>query len=163
MALTKLVSGGQSGVDRGVLDAALAVRFSCGGWCPPGRAAEDGVIPAHYPLTEMPAGGYLERTIKNVLDSDATLVIYFGELHGGTEQTVVHCMKHRKPYKLIDADEIPAKRAAELTSRFIAQHDVSILNVAGPRLSHAPRAYEYASEAMTHLLRFHGASPAGGV
>jgi hypothetical protein len=34
VALSKIVSGGQTGVDRGALDAALAVGFACGGGIP---------------------------------------------------------------------------------------------------------------------------------
>ncbi len=152
MPLVKIVSGGQSGVDRGALDATLAARFPCGGWCPSGRAAEDGPIPDRYPLSEMPNGGYRKRTIQNVIDSDATLIIYFGILHGGTEQTMLHCIRRQKPYKLIDGDEIAPGRAAELAARFIAHHEVSVLNVAGPRSSQAPLAYAYALEAITQLL-----------
>jgi hypothetical protein len=48
MALTKIVSGGQTGVDRGALDAALAAGFPCGGWCPADRRAEDGPIIRHF-------------------------------------------------------------------------------------------------------------------
>jgi hypothetical protein len=153
MPLSKIISGGQSGVDRGALDAALAAGFPCGGWCPAGRVAEDGAIALRYPLTEMPSGGYSERTVKNVTDSDATFVIYFAELQGGTEQTVLQCVRQRKPYKLVDATEIGATRAAELVRQFIAEHDVSVLNVAGPRQSHAPAAHEYAVRAIGHLLR----------
>ena len=153
MSLSKLVTGGQTGVDRGALDAALAAGFSCGGWCPPGRPAEDGTIPARYPVAEMQGGSYRERTKQNVIDSDATLVIYFGELHGGTEQTVLDCIEHEKPYKLIDAAEIAPGRAAELTAQFIARHGVSVLNVAGPRASHAPEAHRYAADTIARLLR----------
>ena len=153
MALTKIVSGGQTGVDRGALDATLAAGFPCGGRCPAGRAAEDGPIAARYPLAEMPDGGYIERTIQNVIDSDATLVFYFGELEGGTEQTVVHCMRRQKPYKLIDGDEVTPARAAALAADFVARHRVSVLNVAGPRQSGNARAYAYANEAIARLLQ----------
>jgi putative molybdenum carrier protein len=151
--LRKIVSGGQTGVDRGALDAALAAGFCCGGWCPPGRLSEDGVIDMRYPLAEIPKGGYNERTLKNVTDSDATLIIYFSELHGGTEKTVLYCIKQHKPYKLIDATETTAARAAELTAQFVARHEVSVLNVAGPRQSHAPAGHEYAAQTIGHLLR----------
>ena len=113
------------------------------------RVVAGGPISAMYPLSEMQHGGYRERTIQNVVDSDATAVIYFGQLEGGTEQTVLHCIRRQKPYKLIDAEEIPALRAANA---------VATLNVAGPRLSKAPDAHAYAFEVVTHLLRLSGGS-----
>ena len=110
--LTRIVSGGQTGVDRGALDAALQAGFPCGGWCPRGRRAEDGPIDMSYPLVEL-AGGYTARTLANVRDSDATAIIYFDQLEGGTENTLAFCMEQRKPYKLIDASEIDPDRAGE--------------------------------------------------
>jgi len=83
----RVVSGGQTGVDRGALDAALERGVPCGGWCPAGRLAEDGVIPARYPVTELRGAGYDERTRKNVEDSDGTLIVTFGRATGGTART----------------------------------------------------------------------------
>jgi hypothetical protein len=150
--LTKLVCGGQTGVDRGALDAALEAGFPCGGWCPAGRTAEDGPIPQRYPLVEVPGGGYRERTIRNVRDSDGTLVIFFGALKGGTEETVSACVRQHRPYRLIDGAEIAPTRAAELAAEFVAENGVSVLNVAGPRSSQSPTAYAYAHEAIGRLL-----------
>ena len=79
--MVKIVSGGQTGVDRG----GLARGVSCGGWCPPGRTAEDGVIHDRYPLVELPRGDYRDRTLRNVLDSDGTAVVYCNGLEGGTD------------------------------------------------------------------------------
>ena len=70
MALTKIVSGGQTGVDRAALDAALAVGFPCGGWCPANRKAEDGPIPEKYPMSLLTGGGYRQRTLENVQDRE---------------------------------------------------------------------------------------------
>jgi len=161
-SLSKLVSGGQTGVDRGALDAALAQDFSCGGWCPPGRAAEDGPIPPAYPLTEMSRGGYLELTVQNVIDSDATLVLYFSEIHGGTAQTVVHCVRRRKPLKLIDAEVLAPDRAALLAHEFTERHQVSVLNVAGPRGSDAPLGYSYSYDVVLGLISRVRARPLTG-
>jgi hypothetical protein len=71
--LEKIVSGGQTGVDRGALDAALAANFPCGGWCPGNRRAEDGTIPARYPVSPLLGAGYRQRTRQNVIDSDGHL------------------------------------------------------------------------------------------
>lgn len=56
--LEKVVSGGQTGVDRAALDVALELSIPCGGWCPKGRRAEDGTIPDKYPLQESPTTNY---------------------------------------------------------------------------------------------------------
>ncbi|MBS1213014.1 MAG: hypothetical protein H6R26_1631, partial [Proteobacteria bacterium] len=63
-------SGGPTGVDRAALDVGLAVGLAVSGWCPQGRRAEDGVIPARYPLTETPEPDYAVRTRRHVEDSD---------------------------------------------------------------------------------------------
>ena len=151
--LKSVVAGGQTGVDRGALDAALSLYFPCGGWCPAEREAEDGVIPERYPLQELATGGYRERTIQNVLDSDGTLIIYHGTLSGGTEQTQLHCIRRQKPYKLIDAQEISIPRAIELGLEFIQAHSVSILNVAGPRESGWNGASRFAEEVIRGVIQ----------
>lgn len=133
--LCRIISGGQTGVDRGALDAALAAGVPHGGWCPAGRRAEDGMIPAHYQLTEMTSADYALRTEQNVLDSDGTLVLHVGELSGGTELTVRLAAKHRKPCLLIDLTSAPP---ATTVPQWLAQHQIEILNCAGPRESSSP-------------------------
>ena len=81
----KIVSGGQTGVDRAALDAAMECGVGAGDWCPEGRLAEDGVIPPNYPVKELPNARYTERTRRNVIDSEGTAIIYFDYPSGGTE------------------------------------------------------------------------------
>lgn len=148
----QIVSGGQTGVDRGALDAALAAGAPCGGWCPRGRRAEDGPIPARYPLLETDAADYAVRTRANVADSDATLVIAFGAPSGGTALTVEYCRALGRPWLQVDAErEAPATAAARVC-RFLAGNGVRTLNVAGPRASGEPRASDYARRVVAAVL-----------
>ncbi|GAB4137885.1 putative molybdenum carrier protein [Thermopirellula anaerolimosa] len=134
----KIVSGGQTGVDRAALHAAMEVGLPVGGWCPQGRLAEDGVIPPELPLKETESRDYAVRTEKNVLDSDATLVVSAGPLQGGTELTVKLALRHGKPLTVIDINQPPDAAAI---IRWIRDHDIRVLNVAGPRESNQPGIY----------------------
>lgn len=152
ITLARIVSGGQTGVDRGALDAALAATFPCGGWCPEGRMAEDGAIPPHYPLTELPGADYKQRTKRNVMDSDGTLVIYFGELSGGTEKTVRYCEELRKPVLVLDGDTLAPEEIAAMASEFVIANKIATLNVAGPRESTHAGAADYSRRTVSRLL-----------
>ncbi len=148
----KIISGGQTGVDRAALDAALESGISAGGWCPEGRKAEDGPIAEKYPLQELPDGGYEERTLKNVQDSDATIIIYFKSISGGTKETLLYCLNEKKPYLLIDGSGITEDSASKRIKQFIDENQILLLNVAGPRASKEKRAYEYTKQVITLML-----------
>jgi len=115
----KIISGGQTGVDRGALDAALAFEVECGGWCPAGRLAEDGIIPERYPVVELANARYAERTARNVADSDGTLVISKGEPFGGTRETIDGCVETGKPYLVIDGERLSTEDATALALQFV--------------------------------------------
>jgi hypothetical protein len=156
----KIISGGQTGVDRAALDAALELGAPCGGWCPDGRAAEDGPLPDRYPLRELKGGGYAERTRANVSESDGTVIIHASEIEGGTLRTLELCIQHGKPYLLIDSARTPVDEAAARIADFVAAHHITALNVAGPRASKQPRIYPYARAVIAGLLqRLHGKRP----
>jgi predicted Rossmann fold nucleotide-binding protein DprA/Smf involved in DNA uptake len=128
--LEKIISGGQTGVDRAALDVALETGIPRGGWCPQGRKAEDGRIPDHYPLQEASSPDYPLRTRLNVEDSDGTLVITLGSPKGGTALTLKLAKKLGKPFLLVDL----AGRADPAEVRqWIQKNQIRILNVAGPR------------------------------
>ena len=150
-ALT-VISGGQTGVDRGALDAALSIGAPCGGWCPAGRKAEDGPIAALYPLTEMPTPDYLARTRRNVEASDGTLIITFGVPSGGTKRTAEFCQRLNRPHLIIDAAATTVDDGVRKAVEFVKGRVVRRLNVAGPRASNEPRGYEYAFQLVSRLL-----------
>jgi len=153
-ALAKIVSGGQTGVDRAALDAALHLGIPCGGWCPRGRRAEDGAIPSRYPLVETPTARYPQRTEWNVRDSDGTLVLHAGRPRGGTALTIRLVARLRKPVLPVDLDLDPDPRAV---LEWIAGRGIRVLNVAGPRESESPgvgrRADGFLTEAVLPFRR----------
>jgi Circularly permutated YpsA SLOG family len=149
----KIVSGGQTGVDRAALDVALKHGIECGGWCPAGRLDEFGRIPDHYPVRELTGGGFTERTLQNVKDSDGTVIICLGKLWGGTQQTAEFCVELKRPHQLIDASSTSAEDAANLIAQFARKNEVKVLNVAGPRHGEWAEGYRYASRVLDGFLK----------
>jgi len=146
MKITKVISGGQTGVDRAGLDAALAASFPVGGLCPKGRLAEDGRIPDCYPLVETETAESAERTRWNVRDGAATLILTWGEPTGGTALTLETCQCEGKPCLLVDLNDRESTSAAGV--RALADHLAhkidGPLNVAGPRESERAGTYDVA-------------------
>jgi hypothetical protein len=131
----KIISGGQTGVDRGALEAARCLGIPHGGWCPRGRLAEDGRIPEQYELQETDTADYATRTEKNVIESDATLILCRGALSGGTLLTYRLADQHGRPCKVVDLSE-PLDCRDIL--HWLEDNQVATLNVAGPRESQNP-------------------------
>ena len=158
----KIISGGQTGVDRAALDVALKHGIESGGWCPTGRLDEFGRIPDRYPVRELESGGFTERTLQNIKDSDGTVIIYPGKLSGGTEQTVHFCAEQRRPHELIDSSNVSTEKAAQLIADFVRENKIDDLNVAGPRASEWPEGYDYAFRALDIFLTGCNHRPVGG-
>ncbi|MDE0060937.1 MAG: putative molybdenum carrier protein [Defluviicoccus sp.] len=150
--IERILSGGQTGVDRGALDAALDAGFPCGGWCPRGRRAEDGRIPGRYPLEETASPRYVERTRRNVRDSDATLVLAWGEPSGGTRRTVAFAERMAKPCLVLDMSRLGDEEAASRAGAWIVAERVGALNVAGPRARSRPDAEDRARRVVALIL-----------
>ena len=148
----KIISGGQTGVDRAALDGALKHGIECGGWVPAGRLDEFGRIPDRYPVKELLDGSFAERTLQNVKESDGTLIIYPDQLYGGTQQTAHFCREQKRPHLLIDASKISIERAADLIAKFVGGQKITTLNVAGPRQMEWPEGYDYAFRTLEIFL-----------
>jgi len=152
MRIELIVSGGQTGADRGGLDAALYCGIPHGGWCPKGRKAEDGLIPAKYLLRELETANDLDRAEANVVDSDATVIFTEQGIAGGSLRTLEFCREHAKPWHHVAlansrretaVKEIVAWLAGDPAFNDYEFYDTrppasGILNVTGSRESKAP-------------------------
>ncbi len=147
--IQKIVSGGQTGVDRAALDLGMHLDIPIGGWCPKGRHAEDGPIPSHYPLQSTPSPQLSQRTAWNVRDSDGTLILTCGIPTGGTALTIRLAKCQYKPCLVLDLHQNPHR--TEVWA-WLIQHDICILNIAGPRLSTYPAIYQLAYEFLKKLF-----------
>lgn len=145
----KIVSGGQTGVDRAALDLARGLGIPHGGWCPLGRKAEDGPLAECYLLRETPSATYAQRTRWNVRDSGGTLLVTQGRPRGGTALTLTAAKKMHRPLLTVDlnSEHDPAK-----VRKWLAAQKISVLNVAGPRESERPGIYEAATDFLRLLL-----------
>jgi hypothetical protein len=140
--LIKVISGGQTGVDRAGLDAALSLGIPIGGWCPKGRRAADGRVPTKYALTETPASSYLQRTELNVFDADATIIMSrLSDDSAGIKYTKQFCRK----WKTLIVD------FTKLYSPMFGIEDIvehlwfcRVINVAGNREEIDPGVHDWA-------------------
>lgn len=146
-----IISGGQTGVDRAALDFAIAHGFPHRGWCPRGRRAEDGVLDARYQLTETESRNYRQRTRRNVVDSDGTLILSMGNLEGGSLATLRFARQYEKLVEVVALDGEDLKAEAVRVSAWLMTNAVGKLNVAGPRASKQPDVYRRAKEFLQAL------------
>jgi hypothetical protein len=136
--IERIASGGQTGADRGALDAAIALGVPHGGWCPAGRRAEDGPIPSRYELLETAEWEYPPRTRLNILHSEGTVIFTTGEPTGGSRLTVKLCEEHVKPFLHVDLGLHDENEAVDQICDWIDAYDIHNINVAGSRESSVP-------------------------
>ncbi len=155
---TRIVSGGQTGVDRAALDVAIYLGIPHGGWCPQGRLAEDGTIPDSYQLQETDSQKYRIRTEKNVVHSDGTLILYHQAMSKGTALTSRLAESMGRPLLCLDLEDFETwteseiAKAIEEAHQWITKNNVAVLNVAGPRKSSCPEIGKAAEQFLIHLL-----------
>lgn len=147
----KVISGGQTGVDRAALDEALAQGLEIGGYCPRGRRADDGPLDARYPLREMNSSAYPPRTRMNIVRSDVTLILR-GHVNDspGTRLTAYMCLSLDVDFVEVDLDNV-----TELTYEWVLKKLVgkNVINVAGPREASKPGIYEQARTFLKPLFQ----------
>lgn len=157
-AILTLITGGQTGVDRAVLDAPIDYNIvnenslHITGWCPNGRIAEDGLIPDKYSLHETPNSRYSERTEWNVRDSDATLILYVSNYDDGTKLTIKIAFEKGKPIKIVNIEDDIISITSQVI-KWMSDNKISRLNVAGPRESNCNGIYYEAYKFTKELLK----------
>jgi hypothetical protein len=156
--IKKIVSGGQTGVDRSALDVAIELNYEYGGWCPRGRKAEDGIIdPIRYAnLKETSTDDYPQRTEFNVRDSDGTLIIIAGSqetMGRGSKLTVRMTKKYEKPLLIVKLNEEDMNVNEIKVIEWLSTNKIEILNIAGPREETTPGIYKQAERFLRILLQ----------
>ena len=154
-------SGGQTGVDRAALDAAIAAGLTYTGWCPNGGSAEDfpeppGLLTRYPALNETSSADPAERTKDNVRDADATLILVASDIaeESGTELTRRTAERLGKPCLVVDLNAGDAVDQAQAWMQALSVRDGSLdLNVAGPRESQSRGIYDSARRFLSSLLR----------
>jgi hypothetical protein len=135
--LVKIISGGQTGADRGGLDAAIELGIPHGGWCPYGRRADDGQVPFVYQLRELTTSDYPARTRTNIEESDGTVVFVLGQVTPGSRFTLALCKEMEKPHIVLRLNE-GAEFLANRLRYWIARYSIHVMNVAGSREKFSP-------------------------
>ena len=159
--IKKIISGGQTGADRAALDVAIRQNIPHGGWVPKGRRTEAGPLPESYQMQEMPTTRYAERTERNILDADGTLIISHGALEGGSRLTMDLAAQNQRPWLHVNLSETDLLPARALICRWIRDKQIEILNVAGPRASEEPAIYGAVREVL-EMTVIHLSASAGG-
>ena len=148
-----IISGGQTGVDQAALDAAISSGIRHGGWLPAGRKTEDGPLSTRYALVEMQTSSYPQRTRKNVMEAEATLIISGGQLTGGSALTAAIATELHKPCLHIDLNLLDHLTAVTMVKRWLQEYGIDVLNVAGPRASSDKTIYRDAYHLVAEVLK----------
>ncbi|MBX3461248.1 MAG: putative molybdenum carrier protein [Planctomycetes bacterium] len=153
LAVATIISGGQTGADRGALDAAIELSIPHGGRCPKGRKSEDGMIPPRYKLTEVDSRDYPDRSEANVVEGDGTLICTFGRLSGGSKLTAELARKHSRPFLHLDLNAEATDYAVKTVREWLEEHDIKTLNVAGSRESEAAGLHGAVKDLLLRVFR----------
>ncbi len=153
LAVATIISGGQTGADRGALDAAIELGIPHGGYCAKGRKAEDGVIPPRYQVSETDSRDYPDRTEANVAQGDATLVCTFGRLGGASKMTAELARKHGKHVLHLDLNAEATDYAVKCVREWLENNEIKTLNVAGNRESEAAGLHGAVKDLLTRVFR----------
>jgi hypothetical protein len=152
--LKLVISGGQTGADRGGLMAAKACGLQTGGWMPKGFLAHDGPRPdlaAAFGLQEHASANYPPRTRLNVRHADATVRFARDWNSRGEQATLKFLLEYGKPWRDVDVEQ-PVATPEEI-ARFLVERRVAVLNVAGNAERTAPGTEAFVAAFLTRVFQ----------
>lgn len=151
----RIISGAQTGADRGSLEAAWDLKLATGGYAPAGWRSEDGEIPEPYRcgMIQSASSAYPVRTRANIEASDGTLILSFGPLRfdSGSMLTVQIARTVGKPCRHFFLP--PEAMGRRLVLEWLILHSIRTLNVAGPRESIEPGIQATVRATLGQILR----------
>ncbi len=131
--IKKIISGGQPGVERAALDAAIKLNIPHSGWTYKTRRTDEGIIPDKYRVKESANISFSGRREINVLDSDATAVLTHGSLTIGLKIVKDYAEKHSRPYLHVDLNENPLNLASALIRKWMINNQLEAIYFTGSK------------------------------
>ena len=131
--IKKIISGGQPGVERAALDAALKLNIPHSGWTYKTRRTHEGILPEKYSVKESMDVSFSDRIEKNVLDSDAIAILTHGNLTIGLKMVIDYAEKHNRPHLHVDLNENPLNLASALIRKWMINNQLETLYFTGSK------------------------------
>lgn len=157
-SVSRIISGGQTGADRGGLLAAHDLGIARGGLASAGWRSEDFEIPQWFRtgMTQSGSESYRVRTRANVEASGGTLIVSFGPLphDSGSMLTAKLARTLVKPclHLWVWPDGHFHSVGGARLRTWLEAHAIVTLNVAGPRESREPGIQEATRAALVVVL-----------
>jgi len=136
--LKKIISGGKPGVELAALDAAIRLNIPHGGWCYRNRKTDGGVLPEHYNVKEIENPSYFERLEKNVIDSEGTVVLTYGQMVVGSKAVKDVADKCNKPLLNVNLDGHSLDQTVTLIRKWMTEHEIDTIYFTGSKTGRGP-------------------------
>ena len=131
--LKKIISGGKPGVELAALDAAIRLDIPHEGWCYRNRKTDAGVLPEHYNVKEIENPSYFKRLEKNIIDSDGTVVLTYGQMPVGSKAVKNLADNHNKPLLNINLGEHSLDHTVSLIQKWMTKHEIKTIYFTGSK------------------------------
>jgi len=141
--IKKIISGGQPGVEIAALDAAIKLDIPHEGWCYKGRKTEGGVLEDKYNVKEIETPSYFERLERNIMNSEGTVVLSYGQLVIGYRAVKEITDKYNKPHLYVNLSEHPFNHAISSIRKWMTNHAVGVVYFTGSKSGQKPNAEIY--------------------